>query len=245
MQAKIEGDHPQDRNHPQDVDRPPHQPIFNLPTVIVVFAVLFCVIRLTQDLFYFDGEARVIFILWSAFLPVRYVAEGAQLPPVMAAYWTPISYAFLHADWLHLGVNTMWMAAFGTPVARRFGTVRFVVLSLVAAIAGAITHMLFFFADIVPLVGASAMVSAYMGAAVRFAFGHGSGLSADPQAPALSISQTFANRSTFSFVAVWFALNYFTGTGALNLAGEHVSIAWQAHIGGFLVGLLGFRLFDR
>ena len=62
--------------------------------------------------------------------------------------------------------------------------------------------------------------------------------------PALSIADTLANRRALLFLGVWFAINFLFGIGAGPLLGENVSIAWQAHVGGFLAGLLLFRYFD-
>jgi membrane associated rhomboid family serine protease len=80
--------------------------------------------------------------------------------------WTFVSYALLHGSWIHLGVNIAWMVAFGTPVLRRFGTVRFLVLSLVAAMAAAVLHLATHWGEFIPMIGASGAISGQMGAAV-------------------------------------------------------------------------------
>jgi membrane associated rhomboid family serine protease len=85
-----------------------------------------------------------------------------------------------------------------------------------------------------------------MGAAARFAFGPGVLGGGDVRrAPALSLAEVAANRRVLVFIAVWFGINLvFAVTGS---AGGLTSgpVAWDAHIGGFLVGLLLFPLFDR
>ena len=53
-----------------------------------------------------------------------------------------------------------------------------------------------------------------------------------------------ADRRVIAFIVLWFALNYFLGAGIFQVAGEDSSIAWQAHIGGFMAGLLLFPVFD-
>ena len=68
-------------------------------------------------------------LLAFAFIPARYGESAAMLPGGEAAcFWSPLTYAFLHADSSHLIVNLIWMAIFGTPLARRFGALRFLVL---------------------------------------------------------------------------------------------------------------------
>ena len=64
-----------------------------------------------------------------AFVPARYDASALTdgiLPGGSGAeVWTFFTYALLHADWTHLGFNAVWLLAFASPVARRFGALRF------------------------------------------------------------------------------------------------------------------------
>jgi len=159
-------------------------------------------------------------------------------------FWSPLTYSLLHSDWTHLIVNSAWMLAFGAAVARRFGAVRFLAFGCVCSLGGAALHYVFHVGDVAPVIGASAVVSGFMGAASRFAFGR-SGLRQDlVLAPALSLVQTFSNRQVMMFLAIWFGLNFLFGSGLVPIAGEDQSIAWQAHIGGFAAGLLLFSFFD-
>lgn len=81
-----------------------------------------------------------------------------------------VTYAFLHGSWMHILSNAIWMLAFGAPVARRFGTARFLVLGGVSAVCAALVHLAFHWGEPVPMIGASGAVSGFMGAAIRFAF---------------------------------------------------------------------------
>src|SRR5450631_78667 len=171
-------------------------------------------------------------------------------------WWTPLTYAFLHGGWLHVGMNSLWFAAFGTPVARRFGAPRFLLFCAVAAIAGAAMHYATHIADLQPVVGASATVSGVMAAAVRFVFQPGAPLDEALgfserahedhayRQPALPLREILANRSAISFLGFWFLANFLFGTIPTPLSGAGVTVAWEAHVGGFLAGLLAFRWFD-
>src|SRR5207245_2787476 len=90
-----------------------------------------------------------------------------------AAIWTFVTYAFIHADLNHLIFNAVWLLAFGTPVARRFGSLRFIAFFIVTAVAGAGAHLLTHFGEMLPMIGASAGISGAMAAAMRFAFQRG------------------------------------------------------------------------
>ncbi|HEX7790205.1 MAG TPA: rhomboid family intramembrane serine protease [Afipia sp.] len=194
-------------------------------------------------------------IIWMfGFVPARYDVSllAGQIPGgVGAEIWTFLTYAFLHADLTHIGFNMLWMLPFGSAVARRFGPARFFAFFAVTAIAGAFAHLVTHQHEVAPMIGASAAVSGAMAAAIRFAFQHGSFLSfrrgdaaAAAHVPALSLKRSLQNSRVLGFLAIWFGLNIITGLGAIAIGASAHSVAWQAHIGGFLAGLLLFSLFD-
>ena len=76
----------------------------------------------------------------------------------------------VHAGWVHLVVNVLWMLAFGSAVARRVGDRKFVVFSVMCGVAGAVTHLVCHFGEMAPVVGASAAISGQMAGALRFIF---------------------------------------------------------------------------
>jgi membrane associated rhomboid family serine protease len=168
-----------------------------------------------------------------------------------AAVWTFVTYAFIHGSLVHLFFNGVWLLAFGTPVARRFGWLRFFSFFLVTAAIGAAVHLAVHFGERLPMVGASAAISGAMAAAMRFAFHAGGPLGVlgnrDEDAyrvPAAPLSMMLRDPRLLAFVAVWFGINLLFGMGAINMPGEDMPIAWEAHIGGFTAGLLAFSLFD-
>ena len=87
-----------------------------------------------------------------------------------ADLWTFFSYAFIHADLTHLGLNLAWLVPFGTALARRFGAWRYVVFMLVMAPIGALAHLVTHIGEMDPMIGASAAISGAMAAAMRFVF---------------------------------------------------------------------------
>ena len=229
------------------------EPIFNLPALIVALSGLFVAVRVWQG--FLDDRDGLIFLFTFAFVPARYAPPPGLIGEFPggagAEIWSFVSYAFLHGDWVHLIVNTVWMAAFGTAVLRRFGNGRFLLLSLLGALAGAGAHLATNWADVAPVVGASAAVSAHMGAAIRFAF-VGRGVigvrpETDPWAyvrPAPPLFIALMDRRAAAFTVVWFAINLIFAFNVLGFAGTNAPVAWEAHIGGFLAGLLLFPLLD-
>ena len=226
-----------------DVEPEPTPPIFNMPTIIVVLIGLMVAIH--AAVVWVVGRENLISIYEAfSFVPLAYTVDVSRLPVPNARFWSPITHSFLHGDWTHLAVNCVWLAAFGSAVARRFPPILFLIFFALAAMAGAGAHYLFHSQSIVPVIGASGAVSACMGAAIRFAFVPGRPMNDVGSSPALSLIQSLSNRQVLLFVGIWFALNLLFGSGVLPIVGEDVSIAWEAHMGGFLFGWLAFGVFD-
>lgn len=199
-------------------------------------------------------KADLEILLWFAFLPARYdstLRVRVPLPGGEAAdAWTFVTYAFLHGDVTHLIVNLVWFLAFGSAVAWRFGAVRFSIFFAVTAAVGALAHLATNYGTIAPLVGASAAISGMMAAALRFAFEEGGPLGmfrgrgdAAFKVPAAPLKEAFKNRQVLIFTGIWFFMNIAFGLGSITFFGEN-TVAWEAHIGGFLAGLFLFPLFD-
>lgn len=228
------------------------EPVLNIPFGMTAVLVIMAGIHGLRALLPLATDAEVIWTF--GFVPARYdasVLAGRFPGGVGAEIWTFLTYAFLHADLTHIAFNMLWMLPFGSAVARRFGTTRFFVFFAVTAIAGALAHLVTHQHEVAPMIGASAAVSGMMAAAIRFAFQHGSFLSfrrgdaeAAARVPALSLIRSLKNPSVLGFLAIWFGLNIITGLGAIAIGASAQSIAWQAHIGGFVAGLVLFSLFD-
>ena len=167
--------------------------------------------------------------------------------------WTLLTYAFLHGSWTHVALNTVWLVAFGPPIARRFGSARFLLFMAVTAIASALAHWASAPMDFSPLIGASGSDSGLMGAATRFMFQPGAPLGAfgsvgRPQIetiPAARLRDVFFEGRPLIFLLIWLGTNFIFGAGAQMLGFSDMPVAWVAHIGGFFAGLVLFPLFDR
>jgi membrane associated rhomboid family serine protease len=177
-----------------------------------------------------------------SFIPKRYDTSLLAIPiagGTGAKVWTFLTYSLLHANLTHILFNILWLLPFGSAVARRFGAIRFFVFMAVTAVAGAAAHLITHEHAIAPMIGASASVSGAMAAAIRRG-------DADAAAtvPAQPLWRALRDPRVLGFLAVWFGINIVFGVGSIGIGTEGVSVAWQAHIGGFFAGLLLFSLFD-
>jgi membrane associated rhomboid family serine protease len=230
------------------------EPILNVPAVVVAVLLVLGLFHAFRT--YVLSDAADTTLVWTlAFVPARYdttvLTEGLYPGGAGAEIWTLFTYALLHADWTHFGFNAVSLLAFGSPVARRFGAGRFLLFFAVTVAAGALAYLVMHAGERGPMVGASAGISGMMGAAARFAFEPGGSLDmrrrnrehAD-HVPAAPLLAALRNPRVVAFVGVWFALNLLFGLGSLSIAGAGQAVAWEAHVGGFLAGLLLFSAFD-
>jgi membrane associated rhomboid family serine protease len=231
---------------------PPNERMFNVPGVVLALAGLLIAVHLIVDYVLTNAQANGIQQLF-AFSPLRYADKVPHWLPAWwgPQLWTPVSYAFLHADFNHLIFNLIWLMAFGPPVARRFGAARFLAFCAAAAAAGAAAHWITHLGALAPMIGASAAVSGTMAAAMRFVFQRGGplgllgrGETESYHVPAAPLPMMLRDPRILGFLAVWFGINLIFGMGVVTMPGAEGTVAWQAHIGGFLAGLLGFALFD-
>jgi len=241
-------------------DPPRREPIFSIPAVVVALIAALAGLYALYDLA--SPETQDSALRMFAFLPKRLTWAIWNEHPVnpffrvdAAQPWTLVTYAFLHGSWMHVLLNSVWLVAFGPPVARRFGAARFLAFFAFTAIAGALAHWLVYPNDLGPLVGASAADSGLMAAVTRFIFEPGAPLGSpqgysmsagevDALRPAPPLAQLLRERRALGFIAIWMATNFVFGAGAQTLGASDAPVAWIAHVGGFVAGLVAFPLFD-
>lgn len=261
-----------------DFPRQSRAPVFNMPGVVTASIGVILAIQAIRD-YVLSDLTDISVVLDFALVPARWTvwfdpgragdilqaagsgdAQVGAMREAFARYligegtlepWTLATYALLHGSWMHVIFNSVWLAAFGTPVARRCGAWRFGVIALAGTVAGGILHILIDPLAATPLVGASAGISALMAAAARFVFqppvsAYGGAPWQVPRTrPAETIPELLRNRTAVAFLAIWLVTNLLFGVVSLPFLGESASIAWDAHLGGFVVGFLLFPLLDR
>jgi membrane associated rhomboid family serine protease len=156
----------------------------------------------------------------------RSLAEPAAFPPIL----TLLTSMFIHASLFHLLGNMLYLWIFGNNIEDRLGPVRFVLFYLISGVAAALTHILFQPGSEVPMIGASGAIAGVLGA--------------------YFVLYPRARVKTFIFLifyidvvpipaavvlGLWFVLQF------LNV-GMGGGVAWLAHVGGFLAGILLVRL---
>jgi membrane associated rhomboid family serine protease len=181
--------------------------------------------------------------LWLGVDPERFALVAGDLEN---GRWTPlITHQFVHASWAHLLTNSVFILAFGAPVARYLGgsalgalvfagfflTCGMVAGSGFAALAAALVHAGLAAPDWA-LVGASGAASGLMGAAARLIEGRGQ-------------LGPIGGRTVVGMTISWILVNLVLGATGLTPGTAGAPVAWEAHIIGYFAGLLLIAPFSR
>jgi membrane associated rhomboid family serine protease len=229
----------------------PSQPFFNVPAI--VFAVIAVLVAVHFG-FWLLGESWQVWARYAfAFIPSRLGGGQPISYPEGAQLWSFVTYGLLHADVFHLGSNSIWLLIFSTPVARRLGAWRYLLLLAGSAAAGALAMLVVYYGQYLIVVGASAAVSATLAAAIPIMFAPGFRMGAShlvdyDNLQVLQPLQLLTSSRALGFAAVFMIATLLTGasmamTGTAFL--EERNIAWEAHLGGFIAGLILFYLLDK
>ena len=138
---------------------------------------------------------------------------------------------FMHGSWLHLLGNMLFLWIFGNNVEDRLGAVKFIFFYLLCGVGSSLVHVLFNLDSLSPVIGASGAVSGVMGAYLLLF----------PSARIRTLVFIFILVTTVDvpaavFLAVWFAFQFL-------YAGGGAGIAWLAHVGGFILGMVLLKVF--
>jgi membrane associated rhomboid family serine protease len=186
--------------------------------ILILLNVLFFVVELL------NGDA---FIMKWAFVPSRFLAN-----PV-ADFLTLFSSMFMHAGWVHLGGNMLYLWIFGDNVEDRFGHIGFVVFYLLCGLAATAAQLAFSLGSNIPNLGASGAIAGVLGAYILLF----------PKAR-VSVLQgsTVIPVSALIVIGLWFILQLFSGVGSIASV-DTGGVAYMAHVGGFVAGFLLTFLF--
>jgi membrane associated rhomboid family serine protease len=237
-----------DSGHLEPAD-PAREPIFNVPPMVLCLLAIMLAVMAYR--FTLNPEADTDFVLALALIPARLAGEAANLPGGTPAIYTEfVTHMFVHADAMHLAFNGASLLAFAGALEKRIGGIRLLLFFLATGFAGAITFVALNPGLLAPMIGASGAIAGLMGGVMRFFFSAmdtGGGLRRLSEAPANVPLQplriALQDRRLLAVTAVFVVMNVaaMVGFGDINASN---SIAWEAHVGGYITGLLLFGLFD-
>jgi membrane associated rhomboid family serine protease len=190
--------------------------------------VTYTLIALNVLFFIVELSGGAAFIGKWAFVPGRFLANP------FGDFLTLFTSMFMHAGWVHLGGNMLYLWIFGDNVEDRFGHIRFIIFYILCGLAATFAQLAFSIGSEVPNLGASGAIAGVLGAYILlFPKGKVRVLQGQQviQVPALIV------------IGIWIVLQFFSGIGSIASATQKVGVAYIAHIGGFLAGFVLTFLF--
>lgn len=185
--------------------------------------VTYILIALNVLFFFVEMAGGDAFIEKWAFVPTRFLANPiGELPTLFTSM-------FMHAGWVHLGGNMLYLWIFGDNVEDRFGHVKFTLFYLVCGLAATFAQLAFSLSSNIPNLGASGAIAGVLGAyLLLFPQGKVRVLQGQQviQVPALIV------------IGLWIVIQLFSGIGSITAAADTGGVAYMAHIGGFLAGVV-------
>ncbi|HZM91682.1 MAG TPA: rhomboid family intramembrane serine protease [Blastocatellia bacterium] len=185
--------------------------------------VTYALIALNFLFFFAELNGGEAFIQQWAFVPRRFLANpGADFPTLFTSM-------FMHAGWLHLLGNMLYLWIFGDNVEDRFGHVKFTIFYLLCGIAATFAQLAFSSGSNIPNLGASGAIAGVLGSYILL-FPRGRvnvlmGRGVIPM-PALAV------------IGLWIVLQFVSGIGSISESAESGGVAYMAHIGGFIAGFI-------
>jgi membrane associated rhomboid family serine protease len=187
-------------------------------------------------------RAEEAFIMTYAAVPAKIQLALAGRHYTMEQALIPLfTCLFLHGGWLHIIGNMWFLWIFGANVEDRMGPIAYLLFYLVCGVGSSIAQTIFSWGSNVPALGASGAISGVLGAyLVLF-----------PGSQILTLVTLFiiwfrAQIPAFVFIGLWFLIQFLSGIGSLGAAGARSGggVAWWAHVGGFVLGMILAKIFS-
>ena len=182
-----------------------------------------------------EGALQSFIQAWGV-VPREYSAHTDLAPHIPLPFWsTLLTSMFLHGGWMHLGGNMLYLWIFGDNLEKVMGHLRFLIFYLVCGVAAGLTHIAFNARSNMPTVGASGAISGILGGYMLMF----------PRNRVRVLTQRGVMAvPAFVMLGLWILLQVFSGLGSLGARTEETGgVAFMAHVGGFVAGLVLVKLF--
>ena len=190
--------------------------------------VTYALIALNVLFFFVELSGGDAFVGTWAFVPSRFLANP------FSDFSTIFTSMFMHAGWLHLGGNMLYLWIFGDNVEDRFGHGSFTIFYLLCGLAATGAQLAFSVGSHVPNLGASGAIAGVLGAYI---------LMFPQERVKVLQGQQVIQLPALIVIGIWIVLQFFSGIGSIANTAQTGGVAYMAHIGGFLAGFVLTFLF--
>jgi membrane associated rhomboid family serine protease len=190
--------------------------------------VTYALIALNVLIFFIQLSGGNAFIEKWAFVPSRFLANPiGDFPTILTSM-------FMHAGWVHLGGNMLYLWIFGDNVEDRFGHVKFSIFYLLCGAAATFAQLAFSTGSNIPNLGASGAIAGVLGAYILLF----------PQRKVkVLMGRSVVPMPALVVIGLWIVLQFFSGIGSIADTADTGGVAYMAHIGGFIAGFVLTFLF--
>lgn len=185
--------------------------------------ITYALIALNIVFFFAELSGGDAFILKWAFVPSRFISSPIGDSPTL------LTSMFMHAGLAHLGGNMLYLWIFGDNVEDRFGHTKFTIFYLTCGLAATFAQMIFDVGSNIPNLGASGAIAGVLGAYI-FMFPRGR--------VSVLMGRAVIPTPAIVVIGLWFVLQFYSGLGSITDTAETGGVAYMAHIGGFIAGLV-------
>ncbi len=200
------------------------EPILNLPPIVKALCLANIAIFLLEKIFSNLLTGEIHYAL--TFVPARYFGSQSF---GFSGIFSPFTHLFLHVGWLHLAINVGTLMAFGAGLEKKIGGRKLLLLYFATGLCGALVHALVYPYTDTSLIGASGAISGLFGGILLMMQSEG--------------MMGSGKRKLILFIFIWMGISLFFGF--FGAPGTSNPIAWTAHIGGFISGLLLYKPINK
>ena len=197
---------------------------------LIALNVLAFIVELTQP----SEAALQSFIQAWGVVPREYSMARDLPPAIPLPFWSTLfTSMFLHGGWMHLGGNMLYLWIFGDNLEKVMGPIRFLIFYLVCGVAASLAHIFFGPGSSIPAVGASGAISGVLGGYLLLF----------PRNRVRVLTRGgVAHVPALVVLGFWIVIQMINGIGSMAATTETAGVAYMAHIGGFVAGLLLVKL---
>lgn len=199
----------------------PSEPMINLPPVTKYMLLALLIPHLVIE-FLLSPPQQFWVMEHFGVIPAAYTVEFTGWQAIVS----PFTYMFLHASWLHIGMNAAMLLAFGAGLERWMGGKRLFIFFYISSIAAVVFHFIVAPTSPYVVIGASGGISGLFAAAMIMLQSQG--------------RMPLGKYGIWPFAAFWIMISFIFG---LTGAPDGSNVAWAAHVGGFVFGLLFIKPF--
>jgi membrane associated rhomboid family serine protease len=198
---------------------------------LIALNVVFFLVELMQPS---EGALQSFIQAWGV-VPHEYSAGRDLAPTIPFPFWsTLLTSMFLHGGWAHLGGNMLYLWIFGDNLEKRMGNVRFLVFYLICGVAAGLAHILTNARSDMPTVGASGAISGVLGGYLLLF----------PRNRVRVLARGgIAYVPAWVMLGLWIVIQFMSGAMAISQTANGGGVAYMAHVGGFVAGMVLVHFF--